>query len=109
MEQDNTHYDNSTIEIAGQLSTDGKTLRTLIRQGERVISDSVRHLEEEALRSALIANGWMPPEQSREMREAIKTAFSAFNDLWEVSRLAPKWALENADAALTKLEPLLKP
>lgn len=41
------------------------------------------------------------------MREAIKSAFPAFSDLWNLCPDVPPWALDNADAALTKLEPFL--
>lgn len=43
------------------------------------------------------------------MREAIKSAFPAFSDLWNLCPDVPPWALDNADAALAKLKPFIKP
>lgn len=43
------------------------------------------------------------------MQEAIKSAFPAFSDLWNLCPDVPPWALDNADAALTKLKPFIRP
>lgn len=43
------------------------------------------------------------------MREAIKSAFPVFSDLWNLCPDAPPWALDNADATLAKLKPFTKP
>lgn len=45
--------------------------------------------------------------ENESMREAIKSAFPAFSDLWNLCPDVPPWALDNADAALAKLQPFI--
>ena len=90
---------------------DGENWITDMANKEVLNLDSIHSKNADRLVACVNACAGMadPAAEIQAMREAIKNAFPAFSDLWNLCPDVPPWALDNADAALAKLKPFIRP
>jgi hypothetical protein len=98
------------LTVTPVFSRDSNAFGCLTTNAAGEISRRVAYAEEAAIKMALKALGWMPPEDAAAMREAIRDAHDA-GRACEDTLEKTGWpdCAQRLSESLSKLQPFLKP